>query len=225
MLSRPLASTQKTLLAEALASYQGAMTGSPAEEYVLVDRGLDPVTVAVHRLGYAGPTASIPGLERFDHHLVIPSLAADGHPVRLKFRSLEPDDAKRYDQPHGVKQGLFNVRAFLEGSDTIVITEGEIDAMTMQQLGVPAVGLPGNSTWRPHYGRLFDGYNRVVLFKDNDEGGSKTDITEAKIRKESPDIPLLAVMVPGPGKDINDAYRAGQGALLYELATGRKANR
>lgn len=221
-ISRPLSGTQKRQLAEALDLYQTVMPGSPAEAYALEARGLDRVIVGVHRLGYAGPETSIPGLERFNNHLVIPYLAADGHPVKFKYRSLDPFTDQKYDAPKGQHQRLFNAPAILSAGDSIAITEGEIDAMTLSQLGIPALGISGVNAWKPHFARLLEGFARVVLFKDNDEGGSKTDILEARIRKDAPEIPLLAVMVPGGWKDPNEAYRGGMGAQLYELATGRK---
>jgi DNA primase len=223
VISRPLASTQKTLLAEALSIYRAAMPGSLAEEYAQEVRGLGPVIAEVHQLGYAGPGTSIPGLERFNNHLVIPYLAAgDGHPVKFKYRSLDPGHDKRYDAPKGQAQRLFNARAVLDAGDFICITEGEIDAMTLERVGAPALGIAGVSAWKPHFARLLEGFARVVLFKDNDEGGSKTDILEATIRKDAPDVPLLAVMVPGGYKDVNEAYLGGMATQLYELATGRK---
>lgn len=200
------------------------MRNSPAEEYVLGVRGLDPATVERHRLGYAGPGTNIPGLERFNHHLVIPYLAADGHPVRFKFRSLDPTAEKRYDAPKGQPQRLFNVEAVTTGSDYLAITEGEIDCMSLSQLGVPTVGIAGVSAWKHHFPRLMEGFNRVVLFKDNDMDGSKTDVLEEAIRKDAPDMPLLAIVVPSPFKDINEALVAGAGDLIRQLATGRKAN-
>ena len=51
------------------------------------------------------------------------------------------------------------------------LTEGEIDCITLNQLGVPAVGVPGAKNWKPHYRLLMEDYDRVVVLCDGDQAG------------------------------------------------------
>jgi DNA primase len=201
-----------------------ALPGSPASTY-LEGRALGPDSAAQHRLGYAGNTG-ITGLEQFTNHLAIPYLSVDGHVVAIKFRNL--GEGIRYGQPTGQKARLFNVSAFERADDYIVVTEGEIDAISLDSLGIPAVGVTGINSFKPHHARLFEGFARVIVFKDDDvpkpvpgrknEDGSPvmriaSDELVATLREY--ELPVSVVKAPG-GKDVNDALVAGLGDELVE---------
>jgi DNA primase len=80
-----------------------------------------------------------------------------------------------------VELPLFNVNAFFQPSATIVVTEGELDALAVQQAtGLPAVGYPGTSGWKPFYFRCFSGYQTVVVVADGDEPGREAAKSVAK---------------------------------------------
>lgn len=217
MTLRPLDSQRRALLERAVSTYERAMPGSEASTY-LAGRAISPRTVALHRLGYAGPSASIPELERFTHHVVIPYFAPDGHCTAIRFRALDPDAKAKYDAPAGQATRLYNVAAMEMAGDTLSITEGEIDAISLSQLGLYAIAVPGNQTWKSHYSRLLEGFRRIVLFRDNDEAG---ELLEQRIRAKAPDLPLVSVLPPGGLKDVNEALCAGLGNELIQLANGR----
>lgn len=200
-----------------MSTYERAMPGSEASTY-LAGRGINPSTVALHRLGYAGPSGSIPELERFRHHVVIPYLAPDGHVTAVRYRALDPEAKAKYDTPAGQPTRLFGVAALEQAGDTVCLTEGELDAISLSQLGLYAVAVPGNQTWKAHYGRLLEGFRRIVLFRDNDEAG---ELLEQRIRAKAPDLPLVSVLPPGGLKDVNEALVAGLGDELIQLANGR----
>jgi DNA primase len=68
---------------------------------------------------------------------------------------------------------LFNTRAVKRAGDTIVITEGEVDAITLNQIGIASVAVAGSQNWKPHYRRIFTGFPKVVIVGDNDKAGRK----------------------------------------------------
>jgi DNA primase len=80
-----------------------------------------------------------------------------------------------------VELPLFNVNAFFQPSATICVTEGELDALAVQQAtGLPAVGYPGTSGWKQFYARCFSGYSQVLVIADGDEPGREAAKSVAK---------------------------------------------
>lgn len=195
--------------------HDALMGGGPAVEFLKV-RGFDRATVTRFRLGYVEDNDT-PGFERFQGKLAIPNLCAAGHPVGIKFRELPPADTERkYDQPAGQQVRLFNLNALNEPTDYIAICEGELDAITMCALGVPAVAVPGVGAWNTkRHWRLFEGYRRIVLFRDNDEAGDRL----VKKVLES-DLPVHVVGAPGGHKDVNEAFVAGLGDEIVSIVKG-----
>ena len=54
----------------------------------------------------------------------------------------------------------------------VAVCTGEINTITLDHpCGIPAVGVPGDETWRKHpeWRRMFAGYSRVLVFPDDDE--------------------------------------------------------
>ena len=104
----------------------------------------------------------------------------------------------------------------------LVITEGEIDAMSVAQAfpGVDVVSLPNGADSAPKYVgqnlEFIEGYNEVVLMFDNDKPGQKAIDAVASLI-----TPGKAKVVGWPGdvKDANrpDGVRAGCGITLSEL--------
>ncbi|MFI5497210.1 hypothetical protein [Actinoplanes sp. NPDC051859] len=56
---------------------------------------------------------------------------------------------------------MFNVAAIHQADDEIHLCEGELDGIILDQIGLPAVGLPGVNSWRNHHRRMLAGFNRV----------------------------------------------------------------
>ena len=93
----------------------------------------------------------------------------------MRFRCLEDhpkcEDHGKYEGIAGDSTHLYNVGALHVARDTIVVTEGELDALISTEAGMPAVGVPGATNWKPFYYRLFDDYERVIVLGDGDEAG------------------------------------------------------
>jgi DNA primase len=165
----------------------------------LEGRGLTEETVARFRLGYV--KEPLHGDESFDSRLCIPYLRRVGV-VAQRFRTLS-DDPRKYLGRSGVATGLFHVDAFFGDADTCVITEGEFDTIVLAQIGIPSVGIPGTKGWKRHYGRLFEDFDRVIVFRDNDEAG-KTLVKE--VTEGLADAGTVVVSVPMPVNDVNATY-------------------
>jgi DNA primase len=116
---------------------------------------------------------------------------------------------------------MFNVVDLHTNSRIIAICEGELDTLIMSALvGVPAVGVAGVSQWKPHFPKMFEGFDRVVIFADNDikEDGRNPGMELAKRIKE--DIDDAVVIQLPDNKDVNQVFLEEGKEWLYERAMG-----
>ena len=209
---------QSKLLLEAAQRY--AQEISPEAIVALLERGISEEVAARFQLGTI--TDPINGHEMYEGWISIPYITASGSCVGFKFRRL--DDAKpKYGSPTGQKAHLYNVTDILTPSAYIVVTEGELDTViTSGMLGIPAVGVPGVQAWKPHFSKLFNGYDTVYVVGDNDikEDGSNPGAEFAK-RVASEIINSSIVTLP-PGLDINDYYLAHGADATRTLLVGER---
>lgn len=142
--------------------------------------------------------------------------------VGFKFRRLD-DGKPKYGSPVGQKAHLFNVVATLSDKSSIVICEGEFDAIIMDAVvGIPAVGVPGVAAWKPFYPKLFGGFDMVYVIGDNDvkEDGSNPGAEFSK-RVAGELINGQIIQLP-PGMDITDFYLANGKDATANLVGGVK---
>ena len=163
-----------------------------------------------------------PGHELHQGWLSIPYLTVLGHCVGFKFRRLDGGSPK-YGSPLGQKAHLYNVADVVLDAPSIVICEGELDAVVLSGLcNIPAVGVPGVTAWKPHFARLFTGFDTVYIVGDNDvkEDGSNPGAEFAR-RVAGELINGQIVQLP-PGMDINELYLAEGPDALNHLLGGVK---
>ena len=207
-----LSATSRTSLAGLLAKTE--MTEA-AWDY-LHTRGLTEASVSMFRLG--GVSGEVSGeWARFNGMLAIPYLSGLGEPVAVKFRRLDGGSPK-YDGPAGQGTRLFNVSACLSDGDVIVVTEGEIDAMTLHaECGIPAVGVPGVKAWKKHHKRCLDGFNDVVILTDNDakDDGSNPGLGLAVDIKGQ--LPSSRIVRLPEGEDVNSFFVKHGAEAVREL--------
>lgn len=185
-----LSEAQRKALAETVERAERQV--APAVPYIM-SRGITKETAQRFRLGYEEQG-------EYAGRLAIPYLAADGSVVDVRFRAIDADTSPKYMSRHGSKAHLFNVSALLSDGDTIHVTEGEIDCMTLTQLGVPAVGIPGATQWQKHWSRLFTDYDRVIVLCDGDQAG--TDFGRKMMEK----IHAATVVHLPDGQDVNSLF-------------------
>lgn len=209
---RPLSGSQKRSLASASLTFASSLAGSPAESY-LASRGFDPVFVARHQLGWVPPGVS--GFEQYAGRLSIPNRSLGGI-VGIKFRLIDDDDTgPKYLGIDGIPARLFNLAALATPSPFIVVTEGELDAICIEQMGMPAVAVPGASNWKSHHERILENYEEVILVRDNDQAGG---LLAKKLIAET-ELPIRVVNPPF-GNDVNESVINGHGDALAALIRG-----
>jgi len=206
----------KTLLGKAAQKYSNALWAEDNEDAsstraYLTNRGLTTEALNYFRIGLVAQPAE--GHETYTGRLCIPYITRSGI-VTLRFRSLDGAEPK-YMSLTGDKSRIFNTRAFNRPEETLIITEGEIDCITVSMCGYPAIGLPGAKTWRNYYAPLFEG-RQVIIVSDNDDHGEGRRFAE-KIRE---DLPEARNVICPKGHDLNSLFVDGGKTAVYELIEG-----
>ena len=135
--------------------------------------------------------------------------------VSIRFRCIVDHDHKghgKYMTLPGDRPRMFNTSALLGAESEVGISEGELDAITASLCGIPTVGIPGATSWQPHFVQPFEGYETVFIFADGDEPGMKFATTVAKTLPNSKIIPCP------DGMDVNSlVLRDGKRALTDRI--------
>ena len=153
------------------------------------------------------------------HVLVFPFHDEQGTLQFVKYRNTKfkkgIDKSKEWAEKD-TKPILFGMEQ-CSGFDRLVITEGQIDSLTLAECGVEnAVSVPtgqGGFTWLPHCWDWITKFKEVVIFGDN-EGGRITLVEQLKAR-----LPQTVKVVRRKDylgeKDANDIFlRYGKKAIL-----------
>lgn len=184
---------QKKSLERAVTHYQQFL--GEAESY-LNERGISRATADSFRLGVV--KEPLTGHEHLLGRIAIPYLTITGV-VDVRFRSMDGTDPKYMGLP-GAKTHLFNVSAVLISDNKIAVTEGEVDTITLASMGIHAVGVPGASNWKPHYSRVLQDFEEVLVFADGDQAGR--DFSKRLAR----DLDNVTIINCPEGEDVNSAY-------------------
>ena len=209
---------QSKLLLEAAQRY--AQEISPEVLVALAERGISEEVAARFELGTV--TAPHNGHEMYEGWISIPYITAGGSCVGFKFRRID-DGKPKYGSPTGQKAHLYNVADVLPLSPYIVVCEGELDTViTSGMLGIPAVGVPGVQAWKPHFAKLFMGYETIYVVGDNDvkEDGSNPGAEFSK-RVANEILNSQIVTLPS-GMDINDFYLTHGAEATKALLVGEQ---
>ena len=186
--------SQKELLEKATLNYAGSI--HLAHDY-LEKRGITPQIARQVRLGVVEHPEV--GHEMFAGRLAIPYITKTGV-VDLRFRALDPNVEPKYLGMDGVKTKLYNVKNVEKAENWIGVCEGELDTITLSYcVGIPCVGVPGANSWKPHYSRLLQDFERVYVFADGDQAGTEFGRSLAR------ELPVTVVQLPA-GSDVNSAY-------------------
>lgn len=169
---------------------------SYALDYLQIQRGFTNETILNFKLGYCEEknAISIPIYKR-------------GELVNIKYRHLDPKATAKYSQERGCEVWVFNDDGFEKGKarGSILITEGEFDAMSAWQSGFKSVISPASG--KDSYGiwlELLDTIPKVFVAFDNDKPGKKTSIEFAeRVGTEK----CFEIIYPEGIKDANDYFK------------------
>lgn len=147
-----------------------------------------------------------------DEHrrLMFPSYTPEGVLVNRFYRSL---DKKQISQEKGCAPSLFGWQALTPDDlkmRSVVLCEGQLDAMTWTQWGFPALSVPNgakNLNWIDYDWDNLEMFDSIYVSFDMDEDGEKgADLVMERLGLDR------CLRVALPNKDANDCLRAGQNA-------------
>ncbi len=185
------------------------------EVKALAKRGIDDVTCA--KWGYKVGTYNGKAVQ-------IANYTVDGEVVAQKIRFANKDflflgDTKR--------AGLYGQHLWRDGGKKVVITEGEIDALTVSQLQNnkwPVVSVPNGAQGAAKSLRgaieWLEQFEEVILMFDNDEAGNKAVAECAPLF-----TPGKCKVARLPLKDANEMLLKGRGAEVIDAMWGAKVYR
>lgn len=209
----PLTASHVAALTEAATNYNSASW--LADDY-LAGRGINPESVDMFRLGVVADP--LPGHDRYRDWLSIPYLGVNSETGEvecwsIRFRCLANHSCKdhghgKYQTISGEKSRMFGVRAIHEADDQIHVTEGELDAVILNQCGLPAVAIPGANNWKRHHGRLLAGFDKVYVWGDPDAAGAEFVTTVTTAVRNSAAVKLIE-------GDVNETFLVGGADALY----------
>jgi len=133
----------------------------------------------------------------------IPYMNQGGEVVGLRFRH-SINGAQRFSCRKGDKvtlYGLWLLAEFLK-QRWVLLVEGETDCWTCWKHNIPALGIPGKSTWRSEWAELIKDL-KVYLWQEPD-----APELPGKVAKDLPG--LMVIQAPHGMKDLNEAHCQGQ---------------
>jgi DNA primase len=208
---RPLPGPLRKTYAQAQQRYQEALQDDDtALAYLERERALSAASAARYGLGVVTDDQ----FGNWAGRISIPSRNARGAIVSFKFRSID-DQGPKYGAPKGHNTPLYNLEAISRVSNTVVITEGEFDAISVEEVGYPAVGVPGAENWKPFYRRIFEAIPNIVVCYDDDKAGNQL------LGRLQGDMNIIPCAMPDGIKDPSDALKEDPtGTLLNDIISG-----
>lgn len=144
-------------------NYQSDAINGVARDYLVGTRGIYPESLEAYKITSRGEIIYFPFIADGETRLVKSRKAADGDKPKPTSADCEPI--------------LFGWQAIDENERTLIITEGEIDAISWHSFGFPAVSVPfgggkgGKHNWIENdYGRL-ERFEKIYLSMDMDDEG------------------------------------------------------
>lgn len=151
---------------------------SAVRNYLISERRMDGITLSTFRISEStGPHGAEIVLPSYDY--------GSDEMLNLKYIALvRSDKGKKFvRQAGGCAPALFGWQAVNSDAREIIITEGEIDAMTWYQIGFPAVSVPwgaGNDDWIDFEWEHLEQFDRIYLHYDDDKDGQTNVIKVAR---------------------------------------------
>lgn len=103
----------------------------------------------------------------------IPVFGYTNELVNIRHRLLQPGNAGKYrPQMSGLGTSLFNASILNNSHERVLLLEGEVKTVVLDQSGYAGVGIMGQNTWRPEWFEYFRDVGQVIISLDPGAGES-----------------------------------------------------
>lgn len=182
-------STQNLSILRAAADYYNdrLYDNEEAFDWLRTKRGLTLETIMSHKLGYAdgGLGSHLKGLgfaadeikncnlikadgsDFFVNRITIPYII-NGHVLQIRGKDMNG----KYFTPPGDQVRPYNIDS-VRNAKSVVITEGEFDALVVEQLGYATIGVPGSTSWQDDWNGYLSEAKRIYACFDRDDSGDR----------------------------------------------------
>ena len=199
--------TQEAERASKMDYFKACMEKLSQTDY-LKQRGISEAVATKYMLGFDDSYTQGTGSRRWKA-LIIPT-----GKTSFVARNTDPNaDHKNRYRKNGASQ-LYLKKTLWEATSPVFITEGELDALSIVEVGEEAVALGSTA----NYGKLLEAVKErkpaqtLILALDNDEDGEKTADTLAEELKKL-EVPFYRYNPYGDQKDANGALVASRSKL------------
>lgn len=142
--------------------------------------------------------------------VTIPIRNQDGKVIDIIGRSID-ERLPKYKSLTNYSSSLFGAQNMQE-TDTVVLTGGIFDSLSLLQDGIPAVAVPDCFTFSENHAPYFAN-KQVFICLSNDESGRRETVRIAQLLKPLA-THIFAVGLPPGVKDVNDLFTHNENALL-----------
>lgn len=197
----------RTALSDLIPQWEADLWDTEEPMRFLLGRGLSSDYIEKYRLGYTAD--GIDG--KYVNSIAIPYLTGTGSIRGVRFRRLG-DTQPKYLHVKSHKGHLFNVGSVKH--KRVYLTEGEFDAIILEQMGLPAVGVPGAEAFKEEWKWLFVGNDVRIIFDGDDAGRNAAGQLNRLLRRVADETQV--VKLPD-GEDVSSIYTRSPDALLQIL--------
>lgn len=178
--------------------YQQQLLETPEGSDYLNLRGITPWATAYFRLGFVKDPQ--PTDTHLRNRLAIPYITKSGI-VGIKYRATEDDQNPKYVANTGfTAKRIFNPLFLTANHRKVYLCEGELDCITLIQLGIPSVGVPGVHNWDDRASRVFRNRSVVIAADGDDKGQGK--LFAERVATGIDDCSIIIL----DGHDVNSFY-------------------
>lgn len=179
------------------------------------EQGLNDETINRFKLGYAPACPTYPDSPGW----TIP-IFYQGKLYNIRHRLARPNGSGKYrPEIAGLPAAVFNADVLDSGDWMVVLVEGEIKAMCLQQYGFSAVGIPGANSFKDRWLKLFKPDSAVYVALDP---GAEEQAREIATALKASGIEARVCALPCKPDDMLCKYGGSPADLVKFLALGKK---
>jgi hypothetical protein len=195
-------STDKAALSEGLVLswHQALMKNEAALATFLEKRALTRETVEKYQIGFES---------RYKRYL-IPIRDVNGLLVNVRRYRPDADPSQKMINLSGWGSPPRLFPAAMLGEHSLLIVEGELDALIAIQHGFPAIsGTGGAGRWDGSWSKLFSGKDIVISYDNDKEGRIGAKKVERALRSFAASVRILPPLMDAEKSDITDFFKSG----------------